>query len=131
MERNPHFDSASHIEYSPSVLTPIVKVFDDDGQFVRQRSDVEIIRNKLVTDSAVLTYTRSVEGSILPPDNTPLDQFAQSAVPRSVTTITDAYQYGKYLESQSKEAEKVTSKLKKVSKTLSDEKVVSRKTKTD
>lgn len=114
MVRNPSFDSLVQLPYNPSPLSSLQKIYDDDGNLIRVCSDVEIIRNGSVNDATVLSYVKSLEGVHIPSDGQDLDSFIETGVPKGVQTITDAYQYGKYLASQKDRADKAVSEFKDI-----------------
>lgn len=112
MKRNIQFDLSSTIAYTPSPLSCYTCVYDEESELVRIQSDVELIRLGAVNDPSILAHVQRCTIPVSDSTGIELSDFSQSVTPKRVDNITDAYQYGKFLERESDSADSVISKLK-------------------
>ena len=105
--RNPAFllNVSKHLERS--VFEDLTVLTDDKGNFIRFTSDVEYILGLRYNDNA--TAAEVIRQYLVKNNLTPssvdvsslsTNEIIQSIPPRSVNTITDAYQFSKFLDSQ-------------------------------
>lgn len=116
MKRNILFDISSTVPYSPSPLSCYTCVFDEESELVRIQSDVELIRLGAVNDPSILAHVQRCTIPLADSSGLELSDFSQSVTPKRVDNITDAYQYGKFLEREGSSADSIVSKLKEMDK---------------
>lgn len=103
-----------------SVFEDLTVLTDDKGNFIRFTSDVEYILGMKYNDNATATEVvrQYLAKNHLTPTNVDVSSLSnkeifQSIPPRSVNTITDAFQFTKFLESQKNHFKEHFKKLEK------------------
>lgn len=93
---------------------------DEDGQLIRETSDVEYILGSTYNDNATATETirqylisNHSASSSVDFSNLSNKEIMDLIPPRSINSITDAYQYSKYLEQNSSYIKKKVSEYEK------------------
>lgn len=96
------------IYYTPSVISPILTERDENGDIVKINSDVYfLLRQKNLHQSvgieSIRAYLDSIERQPIERPELTDDELFSLIEPKSINTLTDAYQYARYLESHSDE----------------------------
>ena len=111
--RNPQYFSAITKIASRPAFEELTIIRDENGDLIRETSDVEYILGMTYNDNAtamevVRQYlvSNSVVSSSLDVSQLSNEQIMNLIPPRSINTLTDAYQYSKFLEQNSKYIEK-------------------------
>lgn len=111
--RNPNYYSNITKTFQRPAFEELMQIRDDDGHLIRETSDVEYILGMTYNDNAtamevVRQYLvgNSIVSSSLDVSKLSNEQIMNMLPPRSINTLTDAYQYSKFLEQNSKYIEK-------------------------
>lgn len=111
--RNPQYFSAITKIASRPVFEELTIIRDDNGDLIRETSDVEYILGMTYNDNATAMevirqylVSNSVVSSSLDVSKLSNEQIMNLIPPRSINTLTDAYQYSKFLEENHKYIEK-------------------------
>lgn len=105
--RNPSYFAEITKHYSRPSFEPLQAIRDNEGNLIREISDIEfILSEKFVTSKFSLDQIRLyINSNKAISSGIDTSQMSDNEIlslvpPRSVNTLTDAYQYSKYLSSQ-------------------------------
>lgn len=105
--RNPSYFSNITTYYSRPSFEELQVIRDNEGNLIREASDIEFIMSeKFINSKFSLDQIRLyINGNKAISSNVDTSQMSDAEIlslvpPRSVNTLTDAYQYSKYLSSQ-------------------------------
>lgn len=105
--RNPSYYKAITKYYSRPSFESLQILRDEQGNFIRMQSDIEFILSEKYVNSKfsldqIRSYISSNKAISSGIDTTKMsdEQIMSLVPPRSVNTLTDAYQYSKFLASQ-------------------------------
>lgn len=111
--RNPNYFSSISKFFQRPAFEELMQIRDDEGNLIRETSDVEYILGMTYNDNAtamevVRQYLvgNSIVSSSLDVSKLTNEQIMNLIPPRSINTLTDAYQYSKFLEQNHKYIEK-------------------------
>lgn len=111
--RNPEYFSSITKQFQRPAFEELMQVRDEQGNLIRETSDVEYILGMTYNDNAtamevVRKYLvgNTIVSSSVDVSNLSNEQIMNMLPPRSINTLTDAYQYSKFLEQNSKYIEK-------------------------
>lgn len=107
MEYNVNYNIDNNIVFSPDAICKCQSVFDDDGNVVRVMSDIEFIlhneshRKYDIPASVLRDYLDRAQSVDLTQSfnhhKFSDEQLVTALIPKDIGTITDAYQFSKYL----------------------------------
>lgn len=105
--RNPSYFNQITKYYSRPSFESLQILRDEQGNFIRMQSDIEFILSEKYVNSKfsldqIRSYISSNKAISSGIDTTKMtdEQIMSLVPPRSVNTLTDAYQYSKFLASQ-------------------------------
>lgn len=106
--RNPSFYSNITKFAKVPPFADLMILRDDNGNLIRETSDVEYILGSTYNDNATATevirqylVSNSAISSNIDLSNLSSEEIMNLVPPRSINTLTDAYQYSKFLEQNS------------------------------
>lgn len=118
--RNPDFLMNVSKRLERSAFEDLTILTDDKGNLIRFTSDIEYILGMRYNDNAVASEVirQYLAKNHLTPNSVDVSSLStkeifQSIPPRSVNTITDAFQFSKFLESQKNHFKEHFKKLEK------------------
>lgn len=105
------------VYYTPSVISPILTERDENGDVVKINSDVYfLLRQKNLHQSigveSIRAYIDSLERQPVDRPELTDEELFSLIEPKSINTLTDAYQYARYLESHSNDIKEKYAQLK-------------------
>lgn len=118
--RNPQYLSNITKVATVPPFSELMILRDEDGQLIRETSDVEYILGSTYNDNATATETirqylisNHSSSSSVDFSNLSNKEIMDLIPPRSINSITDAYQYSKFLEQNSSYIKKKVSEYEK------------------
>lgn len=112
MKYNINYNIDGNISFSPDSIVECQEVRDENGELVRVMSDIEFIlhnethRKYDIPASVLRNYLDNADKINLTQSfnhhNFSDEQLVQALIPREINTITDAYQFSKYLSEHHK-----------------------------
>ena len=105
---NPNYSDAHSKRYQSSVISPFLVERDDKGNVLRYNNDIKLLLrqkdlHKSIGYDAIRAYVDKLNTNPIPTHNLTDEELMGLIPPDGVDTITDLYQYNKYLEAHQKE----------------------------
>lgn len=104
MKRNPYFGHQHSRIYKKTVISDFLESIDKDGECVKVHSDIHLLlRQKKIQDTIGLESLRQYIDKIERPNTGPRPQLSDAELmtliePRELNTITDMYQYSRFIQ---------------------------------
>lgn len=120
---NPNYGDGHTKRYNPSEISQFLVEHDEEGNVIRYNNDVRLLLHqknlhKKIGLDVVRSYVDGLNRNPEPQHNLTDDQLMSMLPPDEIDTFTEAYQYRKYLEENSKEFKSKYEKMQKDAEVL-------------
>lgn len=122
---NPNYGDGHSKRYEPTIISPFLIERDENGDIVTYNNDVHLLLrqknlHKSIGLDSIRAYVDGLNRKQEPVHNLSDDELFSLIPPDGIDTITDAYQYNKYLQAHEKEIKDKYNKYQEDYKKLND-----------